>query len=137
MIDGLIAGKLYGKSARRTDKNGKPFVTAKVRAAAGDGEALFVNVITFSENVGDALLALDDGDSVSLSGALTPKVWTPPNGEPRPVLDLVAHAVLTAYHVTRKRQAVSKQDDAPAAERQQGRRAPSADGLDSDLPWRQ
>lgn len=137
MIDGLIAGKLYGKSARRTGKNGKPFVTAKVRAAAGDGETLFVNVITFSNIVGDALLALDDGDSVSLSGALTPKVWTDSKGESRPVLDLVAHAVLTAYHVTRKRQAVSKQDDAPAGERQQGQRAPSADGLDSDLPWHQ
>jgi len=108
MIDGLIGGKLHGKPAQRKGSNGNIYFTAKVRAAAGDGEALFVNVITFSEDVGTALLALDDGDSVSLSGALTPKVWTPPDGEPRPVLDMVAHAVTTAYHATRKRQAVTK-----------------------------
>lgn len=108
MIDGLIGGKLHGKPAQRKSSNGNAYVTAKVRTPAGDGEVLFVNVITFSEDVGMALLALDDGDSVSLSGALTPKVWTPPDGEPRPVLDMVAHAVTTAYHVTRKRQAVTK-----------------------------
>jgi len=137
MIDGLIGGKLHGKAARRVGQSGKSFVTAKVRTPTTAGDSLFVNVITFSDSVGDALLALDDGDSVSLSGALTPKVWTPQGGEPRAVLDLVAHAITTAYHVTRKRQAVSKQDDAPAAERQQGRRVPSADGLDDDLPWQQ
>jgi single-stranded DNA-binding protein len=134
MIDGLIGGKLYGKPAQRKSGNGKTYFTAKVRAAAGDGDALFVNVISFSGTVGEALLALDDGDSISLAGALTPKVWTPPNGEPRPSLDMVAHAVTTAYHVTRKRQAVGKKPTAPAT-KQQGRTVASADGLDDDLPW--
>jgi hypothetical protein len=41
-----------------------------------------------------------------LPSQLTPKVWTDKNGEARPCLDFVAHAVLTAYHVIRKRQAV-------------------------------
>ncbi len=66
-----------------------------------------MNVITFSRTVGDALLALEDGDSVALSGSLTPKVWTDKNGETRPALDMVAHVVLTAYHVKRKREAVA------------------------------
>lgn len=48
MIDGLIGGKLYGKAAQRVGQSGKPFVTAKVRTPAGDGDALFVNVITLS-----------------------------------------------------------------------------------------
>jgi single-stranded DNA-binding protein len=109
MIDGLIGGKVYGKPGERTGQSGKRFVTAKVRAAVGDGESLFVNVIAFDGDAQAALLALDDGDSVSLSGALTPKVWTDRNGETRPVLDMVAHAVLTAYHVKRKRQAVQRQ----------------------------
>jgi hypothetical protein len=135
MIDGLIGGKLHGKPAQRKSSKGNIYFTAKVRAAAGDGEALFVNVITFVEDVGTALLALDDGDSVSLSGALTPKVWTPPDGEPRPALDMVAHAVTTAYQVTRKRQAIGKQNEAPATKRQTVRRVPAADGLDNDLPW--
>ena len=47
MIDGLIAGKLLGSPERRTDKNGKPFVVAKVIAAAGEGDGIIVNVISF------------------------------------------------------------------------------------------
>lgn len=105
MIDGLIGGKLHGKPVQRIGQSGKPFVTAKVRTPTTAGDTLFVNVITFSESVGTALLELDSGDSVSLSGALTPKVWTDSKGEARPVLDLVAHAITTVYHVTRKRQA--------------------------------
>ncbi|MBR8256674.1 single-stranded DNA-binding protein [Burkholderia ambifaria] len=106
MIDGLIAGKMFGKATERTGTTGKSFVTAKVRAATGDGETLFVNVIAFDDAVKTALLALDDGDSVSLAGMLTPKVWRDKHGEVRPALDMVAHAVLTAYHVQRKRRAM-------------------------------
>jgi len=115
MIDGLIGGKLHGKPAQRLGQSGKAFMTAKVRTPTANGETLFVNVIAFSESVGASLLALDDGDSVSISGALTPKAWTDRNGEVKPSLDMVAHALLTTYHVTRKRQAVSgKQASEPA-----------------------
>ena len=107
MIDGLIGGKLHGKPAQRVGQSGKAFVTAKVRTPTANGDALFVNVIAFSESVGASLLALDDGDSVSISGALTPKAWTDRSGEVKPSLDMVAHAVLTTYHVTRKRQVVN------------------------------
>ena len=115
MIDGLIGGKLHGKPAQRVGQSGKAFVTAKVRTPTANGETLFVNVIAFSERVGASLLALDDGDSVSISGALTPKAWTDRSGEVKPALDMVAHALLTTYHVTRKRQAASgKQAGTPA-----------------------
>ena len=110
MIDALIAGRLQGQASEKTGKNGKPYVIAKVRATAGDGDTLIVNVITFSDAVGDALLALDEGDSVALSGALTPKVWTDRDGQVRPALDLIAHQILTAYHVNRKHEAAG--DDA-------------------------
>ena len=112
MIDGLIAGKVYGKPATRSGASGKTFVTARVRAAGGDGESLFVNVITFSTTAQEALLALDDGDSVALAGALTPKVWTDRNGEARPALDMVAAQVLSAYHVKRKRRAANPDEPA-------------------------
>jgi single-stranded DNA-binding protein len=114
MIDALIAGKVYGQPAQKTGKQGNPFAIAKVRAAAGDGESLFVNVITFDPDTVAALLALSDGDSVALSGSLTPKVWTDKEGATRPAVDLVAHKVLTANHVTRKRKAVQGNDGAEA-----------------------
>lgn len=105
MIDALIAGKLQGQPAQRIGKTGKPFVTAKVRTHVGDGD-VFVNVITFSESSKAALLALNDGDSVALSGALKPTAWTDREGVARPSLDMTVSAVLTAYHVTKKRKAV-------------------------------
>lgn len=107
MIDGLIAGKLYGAPQQRTGKSGKPFALAKVRCAAGDGESLFVNVIAFDGDVCTALMALGDGESVAMAGTLTPKVWTDKQGTARPALDIVAAQVLTPYHVTRKRKAVA------------------------------
>ena len=106
MIDGLIGGKLNGAAKEHPSKTGKRFATAKLRAPLADGDSIFVSVIAFSETVVDGLLALDDGDSVALSGALTPKVWQPANGEARPALDLIAHALVTPYHVQRKRQQV-------------------------------
>ncbi len=106
MIDGLIAGRVFGQPARRTGKSGKEFVVAKVRCAAGDGDGVFINVIAFNDTACTALLALNDGDSVALSGELTPKVWTDKTGEARPALDMTVHAVLSAYHVSRKRKVI-------------------------------
>jgi single-stranded DNA-binding protein len=112
MIDAILSGRIYGAPAEKTSgKTGKPFVTCKVRTAAGDGESLFVNVIAFDSSVCAGLLALGDGDSVSLSGALTPKVWTDRDGHARPALDLVAHGLLTSYHVTRKRKAMQPEQE--------------------------
>ena len=99
MIDGLVSGK----PSEGIGPSGRPFVTAKMRAAVGDGDALFVNVIAFDERAKAALLTLEDGDSVALAGTLTPKVWTDRSGEAKPTLDMVAHGVLTAYHVIRVR----------------------------------
>lgn len=117
MMDALIGGKVFGQTARRTSKSGKPFVTCKVRVATGgEGESLFASVIAFDAQPCRALLELGDGDSVALSGTLTPKVWTDKQGQARPAIDVVAHQVLTAYHVTKKRKAM--EGDKPAPQRQ-------------------
>jgi single-stranded DNA-binding protein len=97
MIDGLVSGRLYGEAQLRTGQNGTRFVTCKVRAVTNDGDTIFVNVIAFDNAVQTALLALSDADSVALSGALTPKVWTDKNGLVKPAVDMVAHKLLTAY----------------------------------------
>lgn len=106
MIDALVAGKLYGAPVQRTAKNESQFAICKVRVTTTAGECIFVSVIAFKALAVAALMALQDGDSVALAGELTPKVWTDKNGEAKPALDLVAHAVLTEYHVQRKRKAV-------------------------------
>ncbi|HRN76602.1 single-stranded DNA-binding protein [Ottowia sp.] len=118
MIDALIAGKLVGAPQQRTGASGKPFVTARVRVPTRDSDAMFASVIAFSNTVQSALMALGDGDSVALSGELTPKTWTDRQGATHPALDVVAHAVLSAYHVTRRREAVKprKTESAPAGQ---------------------
>ena len=95
MIEALIAGHLMGDASRRIDKTGREFVVARVLARNRADEEFIVNVIAFDEAPCAALLALADGDALSLAGALTPKVWTDKQGIARPSLDLVATRVLT------------------------------------------
>ena len=95
MIDALIAGRLYGHAEERSGQANSHFVTCKIRAATDDGDLIFCNVIAFNEQVQRTLLALNDGDSVAISGALTPKTWVDKQGNTRPALDLIAHAVLS------------------------------------------
>ena len=95
MIDGLVAGRLYGEAERRTDKAGKAYSLAKVRAATAEGEVLFVNVIAFDDDLCTSLHRLHDGDSVALSGSLNPRVWTDKQGNARPALDMVAHRLIS------------------------------------------
>lgn len=96
MIDGLIAGKVFGDPEQRRGKGESLFVVAKVRAASHDGEVLFVNVIAFDDAPRDALASLRDGDSVAVAGSLIPKVWTDKQGNTKPALDMVAQRVLVS-----------------------------------------
>lgn len=97
MIDGLVAGRLYGEPEERSDKARKPFTVAKVRAATADGETLFVNVIAFEAHICASLRSLRDGDAIALAGGLTPRVWTDKQGNVRPALDMVAHRLLSLH----------------------------------------
>ena len=117
MIEALITGKLHQRAEERTSKSGKPFVTAKVRTAAGEAESLFVNVVAFSESAASALLALEAGDSLALAGTLKPGAWIDREGNARPSLDLVAAQVLTLYGLKRRRAAAAGAGDPEPQER--------------------
>lgn len=94
MIDGLVAGRLMGDASRRVDKAGRGYVVARVLARNRADEEFIVNVIAFDDAAAAALLALADGDALSLAGGLTPKVWTDKQGVVRPSLDMIANRVL-------------------------------------------
>jgi len=98
MIEGLVAGRLMGDASRRVDKAGRSFIVARVLARNKADEEFIVNVIAFDDAPCAALLALRDGEGLSLSGALSPKVWTDKQGVARPSLDMVAVRVMTAHH---------------------------------------
>lgn len=113
MIDGLIAGRMMGDASRRADKMGREFIVARMLARNKTDEEFVVNVIAFDEAPCAALLALNDGEALTISGALTPKVWTDKQGNTRPSLDLIAAQVMTAYHVNRKHAAMGGSDLEP------------------------
>lgn len=94
MIEGLVSGTLVGLAETRLGKHDSTFALAKVKAQCGDGESLIVNVIAFTAEASATLLALNDGDAVSLTGSLTPKVWTDKQGNTRPAMDMVATQAL-------------------------------------------
>lgn len=105
MIEALVSGKLHAQPTQKIARTGNPYVTARVRAHAGDSD-VFINVIAFSPAACEALLALREGDAVALAG--TPKAWIDKDGTARPALDLVASQALSAYHVARKRKALER-----------------------------
>ena len=107
MIDALIGGKVHGQPQQKTTKAGKPFAVAKVKVPTGDGQAVFCSVVAFADHVVRGLLALGDGDPLSLTGALTVGVWTTRDGEAKPSLDLVASGLLTPYHISKRRAAMT------------------------------
>lgn len=123
-IDALVTGKLWKAPEERRSNAGKTFVIANVRAADGEGESLFVNVVAFSDSAKAALLALDDGDSVSLAGSLKIGTYEARDGSAKPSVSMVASKVLTAYHVARKRKAAA---DASAADGRTTREPAMAD----------
>jgi len=116
MIDALICGRLHGAPVARTSKAGSAFVTGKVRVPMRDGEAIFVSVVGFNENVVRALQALGDGDSVALSGELSASAYVHKDGTARPSLDLLVHAVLSPFALQRRRKAASAATPAAAGD---------------------
>ena len=94
MIEGLVAGNIWGEPEKRVGKNNSIFVVAKVRAQGSQPELVIVNVIAFDNAASKALMALRDGDAVSLSGSLLPKVWIDKQGVSRAALDMIATRVL-------------------------------------------
>lgn len=131
-IEALILAKLHSKPEQRTGKTGRPFVTAKARAAVADGDAVFVNVVSFSETAGAALLSLDAGDAVALAGTLKAGAWTDRDGNARPSLDLVAAQVLTVYGLAKKRKASTDTGNAQHAPGQHGADGGAADSGPDD-----
>src|SRR5207249_1903690 len=101
---------LVNKPASRTSRNGNSYVTCQVRAAAGD-ESFLVSLVAFDDQICKALLVLDRGDSVSVTGSGKPSTWTGRDGEPCLGLSVKVEQLMTQYSLTKKRAAA--QGDKP------------------------
>ena len=128
-IDALLQGRLMNAPTQRTAKSGNAYTVCRLKVAgAGTGDAgadtLLGNCIAFSETAQAALLALDAGEGIAVSGQLRAGVWTAQDGTTKPRLDMTVGAVLTPYSVSRRRKAAQPDQD----DRQQDR--------PSDAAWR-
>ncbi|WP_233862967.1 single-stranded DNA-binding protein [Paraburkholderia adhaesiva] len=129
MIDALLGGTLAKDPEARTTKTGNAYALATLRVPAGGDTVLFARVMAFDAHVRDELLALAKGDAVSVSGPLELGVWKANDGETRPSVSVVAHAVVSPYHVKRKRSEVQNAQQGAAqrrAERANGSRTTSS-----------
>lgn len=111
MIDALIQGRVRGVPAERHGKTGKRFVTARMSVPMADGAYIWASVIAFEPDACATLLALGDGDTASIAGTLTIKVWADKDGNPQPAIDMVASRLLTVYSITKKRKSAATSDD--------------------------
>ncbi|RRW95361.1 single-stranded DNA-binding protein [Pandoraea apista] len=116
MIDGLVLGRLMSAVVSRTDQHGKPYVTATAIAVDNSGVHIFVNAIAFHPTARQALLMLNEGESVALSGGLKLKIWTDREGQKRSALDMEVHSVLTLHHAKFKRKAMQYLQSRPSAQ---------------------
>lgn len=105
MIDGLIQGRLLGAPQTRTSKTGREFTAFKLKVQAGEGEAVFVNSVCFNDQLKPAVMALGDGEAVSVAGSIKPTAWMGKDGEPKAGLDIVVESLLTAYAIEKRRKA--------------------------------
>lgn len=112
MIDALLTGKLAATPEARTSSNGNRYCycIARLWVSTGAEDRLSVMVIAFDADTVTGLLAMAKDETVALAGELTPKVWTDGDGNAKPSAHMKAHALLTPYHVTRKRQAMASQE---------------------------
>jgi single-stranded DNA-binding protein len=112
MIDALIGGTLKGAPSERAASNGNPYVVARVIAADSKGMTHLINVTAFSDTARAALLALDDGDSVCVTGSMQVGTYEARDGEIKPSMSMIASTVSTAYAVQKKRKRLTGDDEA-------------------------
>lgn len=95
MIDALAAGRLF-KSERKIAKSGVAFILATLRCPDGDG-AQFVKALAFEGSPAfDTLAALNEGEAVTVTGALKAEAYTSKEGEPRAALTVMASTALAS-----------------------------------------
>lgn len=107
MFDVLLSGKLRGAPTTKPTRNGGQFVTFRLSVPTGkDGGYFTASCIGFQTSVIDTMSAMDDGDSVAVNGEAALTTWDGKNGV-QAGLNVTVHGVLTAYHLGRKREAVT------------------------------
>ncbi|GAB2875748.1 hypothetical protein GCM10027093_08970 [Paraburkholderia jirisanensis] len=96
MLNGLISGTLLNTPREGFSRSGSPYVAAKVRVVDRDGTTRPVNVVAYADNARNALLPLDEGDSLAMTGELTLDMWDA-GDKMKLTIGLIAYKVTSLY----------------------------------------
>lgn len=117
-FDALLSGKIgRGGVTLKTAANGRQFARWLFQVTDKNGNSLLASCVAFRDSVIEPMQAMGEGDSVAVSGECAISQWQGNDGQGRVGLDVVAHAVLTAYAVQRKRKAAQGEEAQPQADR--------------------
>jgi single-stranded DNA-binding protein len=119
----LVTGTLFRPPEQRTSKNGKPFVTATLKAKDGE-TAQWWKVLAFSESVQAELMSLTDCDALSVQGALKAETYEK-DGATKLSLSVVADHVLALRQPPKPREKISPGEQPARANR----------GCDDTIPY--
>jgi single-stranded DNA-binding protein len=106
MLRGLVTGVLHDTPLTRTSAGGNTFTTGKLKDDSETPPAWY-SVVAFGE-LSDALSKLTKGDSLSVSGKMTLKLYTGKDGNTRIDASVVADQIATMKR--KKKPAVPKAD---------------------------
>jgi hypothetical protein len=134
----LVSGTLFKSAEQRTSKSGRAFVTATIKAKAGESVEWW-RFTAFSESAQAELLWLSDGDARSVQGPFKAELYTK-DGEPRISLGVTVERILPLRQESKPRQpkAVTPPDNRPRDERLRGSWQSPHDGPNDsldDLPF--
>jgi single-stranded DNA-binding protein len=107
----IVTGSLFKAPERRTSKNGRPYVTATIRAKDGEASQWW-RVMAFSESAQVELMRLGEGDACTVQGAFKCELYQLEGGETRVSLSIVADHVLALRQPPRERKAKTAGDAA-------------------------
>lgn len=102
MLSVLASGTLVREAQQRTGGTGRPYATASMRVPCEGDEAAFVSLVAFSTSAIEALLVLQKGDSLAVTGRAKLTTWEK-DGEQRQSLSMVAEQVMTHYQLEKRR----------------------------------
>ena len=99
----IVSGSIHKAPEERVSKAGKPFATFKLRENV-NGSTRWWSAIAFDAAAITAVLAMKDGEPISISGEINAEIWTPEaSSEPRLSWKITADAILTARQQKRGR----------------------------------
>lgn len=104
MLAVLCSGSLIRDPQQRQGANGPAYVTALMRCPAEDSDPLLISLIAFSDTAVAALLALGQGDALSVAGRAKLREWQQ-GEETKHGVSVTADQVLTVYAAGKKRKA--------------------------------